>query len=139
MPENWISRVLSWVGVLVVGAVFGLATTIAHGSELGPIPIGMIIGPIACAALLVAVRALTRDRWAALAAGIGMLAAVLLISGRGPGGSVLVPDDLRGRIWGYLIAGLVLVIVAWPDLSRLPRAAVTGGPDAAADRARDVD
>lgn len=121
MRENWISRALTWIGCLIVGVVFGTATTIGHASALGWFPAGMVFGAIACAAILVAVRSLTRSRWAALATGIGMIAAVLLLSGRGPGGSVLVPDDLAGRIWGYLVAGAVLLVVAWPDLSRLPR------------------
>ncbi|MDR6865550.1 putative membrane protein YccC [Microbacterium resistens] len=127
MRESRISRVLSWVGTLIVGAVYGIATTIGHASVMGPVPVGMIVGAISCAALLVAVRTLTHDRWATLTAGLGMIAAVLVLSGRGPGGSVLVPDGLLGRVWGYLVAGIVLLVIAWPDLSRLR----TSGPASA--------
>jgi hypothetical protein len=48
-----------------------------------------------------------------------MVGMVVLISGVGPGGSVVVEDTLSGRIWIYLVAGLVLLAVAWPSLSRL--------------------
>jgi uncharacterized membrane protein YccC len=114
-----ISRGLSWIAALVIGAVYGVAATIAHSYVLGPIPVGLILGAVACAGLLIALRALTGDRWAALAAGIGMMVLILVISQRGPGGSVVVPNTPLGNIWMYVAAGLVAVIVAWPDLSKL--------------------
>jgi hypothetical protein len=103
-----------------VGGVYGVAGTIGHSLMWGPIPVGLIVGAIACAAILIAIRALTHDRGAAVAAGLGMIGMLVLISGVGPGGSVVVADSLAGRIWTYLVAGLVLLVVAWPSLSRLP-------------------
>lgn len=114
------SRVLSWVAAALVGGVYGIAGTIGHSLMWGPIPVGIIVGTIACAAILIAVRALTHDRGAAVAAGLGMIGMLVLISGPGPGGSVVVADSLAGRIWTYLVAGIVLLVVAWPSLSRLP-------------------
>lgn len=114
-----ISRGLSWIAAFIIGAVYGVAATIAHSYTLGPVPVGLILGAIACAGLLIALRALTGDRWAALAAGIGMVVLILVISQRGPGGSVVVPNTPLGNIWMYVAAGLVAIIVAWPDLSRL--------------------
>jgi hypothetical protein len=111
--------VLSWISAILVGGVYGVAGTIAHSLTWGPIPVGLIVGAIACAAILIAVRSLTHDRGAALAAGVGMVGMLLLISGVGPGGSVVVQDSLAGRIWTYLVAGLVLLVVAWPSFSRL--------------------
>ncbi|WP_414020144.1 histidinol dehydrogenase [Microbacterium aurugineum] len=104
----------------LVGGVYGVAGTIAHSVMWGPIPIGLIVAAIACAAILVAVRALTRDRGAAVAAGLGMIGMLVLISGVGPGGSVVVPDSLSGQIWTYVVAGIVLLVVAWPSFSRVP-------------------
>ncbi|UJP11545.1 histidinol dehydrogenase [Microbacterium sp. KUDC0406] len=118
MP-HWISRGLSWLAAAVVGAVYGVAATIAHSFTWGPVPVGMILGAIACAALLIALRALTRDRWAALAAGLGMLALIFVISQRGPGGSVIVPNTPLGQIWTFLVGAIVLLVVAFPDLSKL--------------------
>lgn len=120
MRMRWVSRVLSWLAALVVGGVFGVAGTIAHSLTWGPVPIGLVLGAIACGAILVAIRALTHDRGATLAAGLGMVGMLLLISGVGPGGSVVVQDTLAGRIWIYIVAGLVLLTVAWPSFSRLP-------------------
>ena len=121
-----LSRGLSWVAAAFVGAVYGIAATIAHSFTIGPIPVGMILGAIACAGLLVALRALTGDRWAALAAGLGMLALLLVISQRGPGGSIIVPNTALGNIWMYVAAGIVMLVVAWPDTARLR--ALSDGP-----------
>ncbi len=118
MPSS-ISRGLSWLAAAVVGGVYGIAATIAHSFLWGPVPVGLIVGGIACAALLISLRTLTGDRWAALAAGLGMLALIFLISQRGPGGSVVVPNTPLGNIWMYLAAGITILVVAWPDMSRL--------------------
>lgn len=124
---------MSWVSAALVGGVYGIAGTIAHSLMWGPIPVGLIVGAIACAAILVAVRTLTRDRGAAVAAGVGMIGMLLVISGVGPGGSVVVQDSLAGRIWTYLVAGIVLLVVAWPSFSRLPvRTEAAAPPPAAA-------
>ncbi|WP_258567148.1 histidinol dehydrogenase [Microbacterium sp. Se5.02b] len=87
---------------------------------MGPIPVGLIVAAIACASILIAVRALTHDRGAAVAAGLGMIGMLVLISGVGPGGSVVVPDSLSGQVWTYLVAGIVLLVIAWPSFSRPP-------------------
>lgn len=120
MRVSWISRVLSWVASALVGGIYGVAGTIGHSLMWGPIPVGLIVGAIACAAILVAIRALTHDRGAAMAAGVGMIGLLLVISGVGPGGSVVVENTLTGQIWTYLIAGLVLLVVAWPSFRRMP-------------------
>ncbi|TCJ27917.1 histidinol dehydrogenase [Microbacterium sp. PI-1] len=120
MRVSWLSRVLSWVAAALVGGVYGVAGTIAHSVMWGPVPIGLIVAAIACAAILVAVRALTHDRAAAVAAGLGMIGMLVLISGVGPGGSVVVPDSLSGQIWTYVVAGIVLLVVAWPSFARVP-------------------
>jgi hypothetical protein len=112
--------VLSWIAAALVGGVYGIAGTIGHSVMWGPVPVGLIVATIACAAILVAVRALTHDRGAAVAAGLGMLGMLVLISGVGPGGSVVVQDSFAGRIWTYLVAGIVLLVVAWPSFSKLP-------------------
>lgn len=117
MP-NWLSRALSWIAAALVGAVYGTAGTIAHSLMWGIVPVGLIVGGIACGALLVAVRALTHDRAAAVATAIGMIGMLLIISGPGPGGSVIVPNTPVGQIWIYLVAGIALLVIAWPNLRR---------------------
>ncbi|MBS1905658.1 MAG: histidinol dehydrogenase [Actinobacteria bacterium] len=137
MRGSWLGRALSWVALFVVGAVFGLATTVTHASSfvttgwpasipvlgafLGSGWVGLVLGVIACGGLLLAVRLLLHDRWGALVTGLGMLAGMVVISGMGPGGSVIVPNDLAGVVWTWTVAGMVLLVAAWPDFSRLRR------------------
>jgi hypothetical protein len=109
------ARLGTWVVALLVGAVYGLAGTIAHAYELGWFPVGLVLALIGCAALLVAVRLLTADRWAALATGLGMMTATLVFSGKGPGGSVIVPESPLGTVWTIALPIVVAVVVAWPD------------------------
>ena len=90
------------------------------------------VPPEVTGALLIALRTLTGDRWAALAAGFGMMALILLISQRGPGGSVVVPNTPLGNIWMYVAAGIVVLVVMWPDLSKVRRLSASAA--AAGDR-----
>lgn len=110
----------TWVVALLVGAVYGLAGTIAHAYAIGWLPLGLILAILGSGALLVAVRLLTLDRWAALATGAGMIIATLIFSARGPGGSVIVPQAPEGRfdpgtVWTLAVPIMVTIVVAWPD------------------------
>ncbi len=118
--RTWLSRILSWIAAALVGGVFGIAGTIGHSLICLGIPVVIIVGAIACGAILIAIRTLTHDRGATLAAGLGMLGMVTVISGAGPGGSVIVENTVWGQIWLYVLAGLVLLTIAWP---RLPSSA----------------
>ncbi|GAA4767343.1 histidinol dehydrogenase [Microbacterium gilvum] len=132
MRNEWLAHVVTWIVAFVAGAVFGVAGTIAHPFTWGVVPIGLVLAGIGCAGLLLSLRLLTDDRWSALSAGLGMLAALTVYSGRGPGGSVVVAVPAEGEfpfgyVWSFLLAGIVLVAVAWPDLSRLRRLAAAQG------------
>jgi len=111
-------RIVTWIVALLVGAVYGLAGTIAHTFTVGWFPLGLILAIIGTAALLLAVRLLTSDRWATLATGIGMMVATLLFSGRGPGGSVIVPDSSLGIVWTISVPILIAIVVGLPDRIR---------------------
>lgn len=116
---------MTWILALAVGLVYGVAGTVAQAFLLGPIPLGLLLAVIGVTALLIAMRLLTADRWAALAAGLGVMVAALVFSGAGPGGSVIVPAPPAGEfspglVWTIAVPLIVAVVVAWPDLSRLP-------------------
>lgn len=113
-----LSRVATWVVAFLVGAVYGLAGTIAHAYTIGWFPLGLILAIIGSAALLAAVRLLTGDRWTALATGAGMIIATLVFSGRGPGGSVIVPQTQFALLWTVAVPVLVVIAVAWPNRTR---------------------
>jgi len=114
------------VVAFIVGAVYGVAGTVAQAYELGWFPLGLVLAVIGVVALLVAVRLLTGDRWAALAAGLGVMVATLVFSGAGPGGSVVVPQAPEGEfnpgiLWTIIVPLAATIVIAWPE--SLPRMA----------------
>jgi membrane-bound ClpP family serine protease len=113
-----LSRLATLLVAFLVGGVYGLAGTIAHSYAVGWFPLGLVLAIIGSGALLVAVRLLTADRWAALATGVGMILATLVFSGRGPGGSVIVPQTQLAVVWTIAVPVLVAIVVAWPDPRR---------------------
>lgn len=124
MRTSVLARIGTWIVALLVGAVYGLAGTIAHAYRIGWLPVGLVLAATGCAALLLAVRLLTADRGATLATGLGMMLATLVFSGSGPGGSVIVPQTELAVAWTFAVPILVAVIVAWPERTR-PGAART--------------
>ena len=126
MRTSALARVATWVVAVAVGVAYGLAGTIAHTYTFGWFPLGLVLAIIGSGALLLAVRLLTSDRWAALATGLGMMIAMLVFSGRGPGGSVIVPKAAEGQfdpgiVWTITVPLMVALAVAWPDVSRFQR------------------
>lgn len=106
----------------LIGAVYGVAGTIGQAATWGIVPVGLLIAAVGVCALLVAVRLLVSDRWAAAATGIGATLAALVFSGRGPGGSVVVPapaegDISTGLIWTLVVPFVTAIVVAWPRVS----------------------
>ncbi|MGK3950687.1 DUF6113 family protein [Microbacterium sp. I2] len=118
MRTSVLARIGTWIVALLVGAVYGLAGTIAHAYRIAWLPVGLVLAAIGCAALLLAVRLLTADRGATLATGLGMMLATLVFSGSGPGGSVIVPQTELAVAWTFAVPILVAVIVAWPERTR---------------------
>ena len=115
-----VSRIASWAIALVVGAVYGVAGSFAHASFLGPIPVGLVLGVAGAGALLLALRLLTGDRWAALAGGLGMMAVTYLFSLPGAGGSILftVQHEMLALVWMAAPPIMTALVVAWPHLAR---------------------
>jgi len=118
------SRLVAWLIALVVGVVYGTAGSFAHASWIGPSPAGVVLGVVGAAALLVALRQLTGDRWAALAGGAGMMGATFVFSVPSAGGSVLftVQNEALALVWMAAVPLLTALVVAWPRLDRGRRA-----------------
>ncbi|WP_431801305.1 histidinol dehydrogenase [Microbacterium sp. bgisy203] len=122
MGFSW-SRVGTWAIALVIGLVYGVAGTIGQAATWGPVPVGLIVAVVGVGALMLAVRMLTGDRWSALACGIGAMLATMVFSGKGPGGSVVVPAPADGElstgiIWTIAVPIVTAVIVGWPSFAR---------------------
>ena len=118
-----LTRVGTWIVALIVGGVYGVAGTIGQAAAWGWFPVGLVVAVVGAGAIVLAVRLLTRDRWSALATGLGIMIATLVFSGRGPGGSVIVPQPAEGTlsagiVWTIAVPIITAVIVAWPAAPR---------------------
>ncbi|WP_298012554.1 DUF6113 family protein [uncultured Microbacterium sp.] len=112
-----IARVFTILGCAVLGAVVGAVGTVAHASLE---PLGVILAVIASTALVLALRLLI-DRWASVAASVGLIGAIVLFSGPGPGGSIIAPaEDPYALVWAIAAPLLAAVIVAFPTLPVAP-------------------
>lgn len=137
-----LARIGTWAIALIIGIVYGIAGTIGQAAAWGAFPLGLVIAVVGIAALLVAVRLLTDDRWATLATAIGAMLATLVFSGRGPGGSVVVPAPAEGAlstgiIWTLAVPIIAAVVIAWPSLpNRADQDDAEAAPATAADGAR---
>jgi hypothetical protein len=125
---TWPARIVTWLLALVAGSVFGVAGTITPAYTAGPIPVGLAVACVACAALLIAVRLLIEERGVVWWCGLGMIGAMALFSGRGPGGSVVVPQAAEGEFpygiaWMAVLTLIVVAVAAWPRIRLSPRAA----------------
>lgn len=119
-----LSRAATVVIALIVGVVYGTAATVAHSFALEWFPLGLLLAVVGSAALLVALRLLTGDRWTALAGGLGIVLATWNFSRVGPGGSAIVAAQSAATewvpiAWSAAVPLLVALVVAWPDLSRV--------------------
>jgi hypothetical protein len=122
--ESRLSRVIAWAIALVVGVVYGAAGSLAHSSFFGVLPVGLVLGILGSTALVVALRLLTGDRWAALAGGGGMMIATYFFAQPSPGGSVLFTqqNETLALVWMASVPLVTALVVAWPDLRGVGRA-----------------
>lgn len=126
MPRLSFVRLAAWVVALIVGAIYGAAGTVSHAYRVFGIPVGLVLAMVAAGAIIVAVRALTADRWAALATGLGAMGVAIVLSGPGAGGSVIVTQSVLGVVWTLWVPLVTAFVVAWPQ------AADRGGPGGSA-------
>ncbi|MFT4211978.1 MAG: DUF6113 family protein [Microbacterium sp.] len=115
------NRVGSWAIALVVGVVYGAAGSVAHASTLWGLPVGVVVAVVGAAALILAMRLLTHDRWCALAGGLGMMLATFVLAQTSPGGSTIFTTvhQTEALVWMAAPPLATALVVAWPDLSRV--------------------
>ena len=99
------------IGLALVASVFG---TIFHQSELGIVPLGLILS-LAGVALL-AIEA--RTNWPKRIGFITAFAAVVFLAAQDFTGDKMIPANEIGTIWSYGSVGLAILITMWPKLRR---------------------
>jgi hypothetical protein len=105
VPTLSLPLVLRALGAVLLGVVVGAVGTVLHRSIR---PWGVVV-----CLLLVLAAAVTARAWAGWVASVGLLvglfATVQVLSGRGPGGDVLVPAD--GAIgWVWAVGALLVAL-----------------------------
>ncbi|WP_458042093.1 MULTISPECIES: histidinol dehydrogenase [Bacteria] len=131
MPK-FVSRIPTLFIAALAGAVFGVVGTVAHAATIWGIPVGLVLGIVGAAALMLAIRLLA-DRWASVAAGVGITLAVIVFSGEGPGGSVIAPAGMAAVVWTVACPLVAVLIVAWPEFPTSTRPAAVSAVDASVD------
>ncbi|WP_344757336.1 DUF6113 family protein [Leifsonella bigeumensis] len=125
-------KVVAALLAAALGAVVGFIATVNHqlaADVFGQqVPAGIVISLLACAALLVGGRLYFGTRIVAACAAAGLLAVVTLLSGAGPGGSVLVPANPAGWTWTIGTAVIAVVVIAWPRPGVFSRATMGRSP-----------
>ncbi|NEN06863.1 hypothetical protein G3T36_13425 [Diaminobutyricibacter tongyongensis] len=114
------ARILNLVLLFIAGAILGAVGTVAHQSTVTiagvPVPWGITVALLAYTCLLIGLRLLNAGRAQALAAALGTIVMTFLFSLKGVGGSVLIPDDLLGKIWVVAPIVIAAIVIAWPRL-----------------------
>jgi len=121
------SRLLATLMAFAAGSLFGVLGTVAHQTTFAlgalTVPIGLVLALLASGTLLLGLRLVVRDRLVVLAAAIGLLGTVFLLSLRSTGGSVLVPAGVLGTVWTMAPALFAALVIAWPRIpARRPSA-----------------
>jgi uncharacterized BrkB/YihY/UPF0761 family membrane protein len=116
------ARIVNLVLLFIAGAILGAVGTLAHQSTVTlagiPIPWGITIALLAYTCLLIGLRLLNSGRAQALAAALGAIVTTFVFSLKGIGGSVLIPDNLLGKVWVVAPIVIAAIVIAWP---RIPR------------------
>lgn len=115
---------LSAIAGLVIGTIGTFKHQVGISAVTGTgLPIGLVLSLAMVVVLLVALRLGFPTRWYAGAAGVGIVAAVALLTLPGSsGGSTVILLNVAGIVWTIAPAVLAAAVIGWPRLSRRTRA-----------------
>ncbi len=115
---------------LIAGLLVGTLGTFKHQAGVDATtgtgaPYGLVLALAMVAAVLLALRVAFGTRRYAAAAGVGVVAAVVIFGRPGPGGSEVVPPGPVGLVWWIAPLVIALLVVVVPVRRRR-----TDSPDA---------
>jgi len=124
------TKVVAAVAVVVLGGLVGTLMTAVQQSNVVvfdvAVPWGLVVALAATAALIVGVRMLSGTRWLTVLAALGVVAMAGYLAWPTVGGSVVVPDNIVGKVWSYGPPVITLFALAWPTVRRPARTAPDG-------------
>ncbi|MFZ4078042.1 MAG: hypothetical protein ACOYKK_01190 [Microbacteriaceae bacterium] len=115
-------KLILTIAAIAFSAVVGAVTTVIHQSHVTvagvDVPWGLVLGLVVVVAWLLGLSLVGISRWGLLLSGLVLLASVFLLSQRGPGGSVLVPESWIGNAWMIGVPLVTVALIFWPRVSR---------------------
>jgi hypothetical protein len=108
---------------MIAGLLVGTLGTFKHQAGVDAatgtgVPYGLVLAVAMVAAVLLALRLAFGTRLYAAAAGVGVVAAVVIFGRPGPGGSEVVPPGAVGLVWWIAPLVIALLVVAVPGRRR---------------------
>ncbi|HET6826037.1 MAG TPA: hypothetical protein VFH64_08945 [Amnibacterium sp.] len=108
---------------LIAGLLVGTLGTFKHQAGIdvlsgSGVPYGLVLALAMVAAVLLALRVAFGTRLYAAAAGVGVVAAVVIFGRPGPGGSDVIPSGPVGLVWWIAPPVMTLLVVAIPARRR---------------------
>ncbi|HEY5223579.1 MAG TPA: hypothetical protein VIJ18_11110 [Microbacteriaceae bacterium] len=118
-----VARIINSVLLFCAGAIFGFIGTVAHQSSVTlagiSVPWGLIVALVGSACLLAGIRLVSIGRIPTLMVALGLLISITVLSFKSAGGSVLIPDNLAGKVWVIAPVVIAAIVIAWPRVVRV--------------------
>ncbi|MEP6479659.1 MAG: PIG-L family deacetylase [Rhodoglobus sp.] len=116
--QGLVTKIASSALALVLGFFVGALLTVIHQATAQvasiSVPWGIVAAIAISIALLVGLRLVFGSRVITALAAVGLVAAVVVLSLQGAGGSILVPANPAGYIWTFAPVVIALAVLAWP-------------------------
>jgi hypothetical protein len=114
----------------LVGLALGVVGTFNHRGVIAAgdalLPWGLVVAVLGAACFLVGVRLYSGSRVVTLAGALGLIVPIFVFSLQGPGGSVVIVQDVPGLVWDFVPALIAVGVLAWPQLPPRQTAAGSG-------------
>ena len=109
-------KALRLLGSALAGLFVAMAGTVAHQTQVGGAPIGLVLASIVVLGFAMQARIKTGKLGAVFFA--AALAATIFWTGLALHQDKMIPANQLGFIWSYGSIGLAAIVVIWPKLSR---------------------
>lgn len=113
------SQLLGAVAMVIVGLVLGALGTVTHQVTAGSVALGAILDLALVACVLVGARLLLRSRLLIVLEALTCFGVTLALAYGFGSDTVLVPNNLAGQAWTLGQSLIAIIVIMWPDLSRI--------------------
>jgi hypothetical protein len=109
-------KALRLLGSAVAGLLIAMAGTVAHQTQVGGAPVGLMVAGIVVLAFAIQSRVTSGKLGAILFT--AALAATIFWTGLDFHKDKMIPANQLGLIWAYGSIGLAAAVVIWPNISK---------------------